>query len=206
MIAMLDEQTKVTKKGGTMRLGAQPCHWSWAPKRRGSTARSWSTNVTATATNSTTPIASGFRRRVLFQRAFPDGKLVEIIELAQHPFFIGSQFHPEFHSKPHQPHPLFKASSPRRSNGHAKKAHEGIYVMPETSIEKQRSAWWAEHYKPGMSVESLFRINEELIVLFPMTSEEREQRAEGLESVPEFVLWTVWHIGRSIASGSSSSA
>jgi CTP synthase len=33
---------------------------------------------------------------------------VEIIELPKHPFFIGSQFHPEFRSKPHQPHPLFK--------------------------------------------------------------------------------------------------
>jgi CTP synthase len=38
----------------------------------------------------------------------PDGKLVEIIELAKHPFFIASQFHPEFHSKPHQPHPFFR--------------------------------------------------------------------------------------------------
>ncbi len=37
-----------------------------------------------------------------------DGKLVEVIELADHPFFLASQFHPEFLSKPHQPHPLFK--------------------------------------------------------------------------------------------------
>ena len=36
------------------------------------------------------------------------GKLVEIIELPKHPFFIASQFHPEFHSKPHQPHPFFR--------------------------------------------------------------------------------------------------
>jgi CTP synthase len=44
----------------------------------------------------------------VFSGFTPDGKLVEIIELAKHPFFIASQFHPEFHSKPHQPHPLFK--------------------------------------------------------------------------------------------------
>ena len=37
-----------------------------------------------------------------------DGKLVEVIELAKHPFFLACQFHPEFHSKPHQPHPLFR--------------------------------------------------------------------------------------------------
>jgi CTP synthase len=44
----------------------------------------------------------------VFSGFTPDGKLVEIIELAKHPFFIASQFHPEFHSKPHQPHPLFR--------------------------------------------------------------------------------------------------
>ena len=44
----------------------------------------------------------------VFSGNSPDGKLVEVIELARHPFFIASQFHPEFHSKPHQPHPLFK--------------------------------------------------------------------------------------------------
>jgi CTP synthase len=44
----------------------------------------------------------------VFSGNSPDGKLVEVIELADHPFFIASQFHPEFHSKPHKPHPLFK--------------------------------------------------------------------------------------------------
>ena len=38
----------------------------------------------------------------------PDGKLVEVIELKNHPFFVGTQFHPEFKSKPSHPHPLFK--------------------------------------------------------------------------------------------------
>lgn len=41
--------------------------------------------------------------------ASPDGKLVELIELPGHPFFMGCQFHPEFQSKPDAPHPLFKA-------------------------------------------------------------------------------------------------
>ena len=39
----------------------------------------------------------------------PDGKLVEIAELANHPFMLGSQFHPEFLSRPNRPHPLFRA-------------------------------------------------------------------------------------------------
>jgi len=37
-----------------------------------------------------------------------DGELVEVIELKKHPFFVASQFHPEFKSKPHRPHPLFR--------------------------------------------------------------------------------------------------
>jgi len=44
----------------------------------------------------------------VFSGTSPDGKLVEVIELKDHPFFVASQFHPEFQSKPNQPHPLFK--------------------------------------------------------------------------------------------------
>jgi CTP synthase len=43
-----------------------------------------------------------------FSGSSPDGKLVEVIELPSHPFFIACQYHPEFQSKPDQPHPLFK--------------------------------------------------------------------------------------------------
>ena len=43
-----------------------------------------------------------------FSGASPDGKLIELIELPDHPFFMACQFHPEFQSKPDQPHPLFK--------------------------------------------------------------------------------------------------
>jgi CTP synthase len=52
----------------------------------------------------------------------PDGKLVEVIELKDHPFFVASQFHPEFQSKPHQPHPLFK--------GFIAAAHAKIHQKP----------------------------------------------------------------------------
>jgi CTP synthase len=109
VIAMLDEQTKVTAKGGTMRLGAQPCQLVVGSK----TAQLYGAFI----------IKERHRHRYEFNNVYrekfdkagfvlsgftPDGKLVEIIELANHPFYIASQFHPEFHSKPHQPHPLFK--------------------------------------------------------------------------------------------------
>ncbi len=46
---------------------------------------------------------------MVFSGTSPTGRLVEIMELRDHPFFVGSQFHPEFRSRPHRPHPLFHA-------------------------------------------------------------------------------------------------
>jgi CTP synthase len=109
VIAMLDSQTKVTKKGGTMRLGAQACQLVVGTK----TAQLYGAFVIKERHRHRYEFNNAYRER--FQKAefgfsghTPDGKLVEIIELVKHPFFIGSQFHPEFRSKPHQPHPLFK--------------------------------------------------------------------------------------------------
>jgi CTP synthase len=109
VIAMLDEQTRVTKKGGTMRLGAQPCQLVVGTKA----ARLYGAFVVNERHRHRYEFNNTYRERFekeefLFSGFTPDGKLVEIIELAKHPFFIASQFHPEFHSKPHQPHPLFK--------------------------------------------------------------------------------------------------
>jgi CTP synthase len=109
VIAMLDSQTKVTKKGGTMRLGAQPCQLLVGTK----TALLYGAFVIKERHRHRYEFNNAYRERFLkagfvFSGQTPDGKLVEIIELAEHPFFIGSQFHPEFRSKPHQPHPLFR--------------------------------------------------------------------------------------------------
>src|ERR1035441_10677848 len=108
VIAMLDGQTKVTKKGGTMGLGAQASQLVVGTK----TAQLYGAFVIKERHRHRYEFNNAYRER--FQKAdfvfsghTPDGKLVEIIELPRHPFFIGSQFHPEFRSKPHQPHPLF---------------------------------------------------------------------------------------------------
>ena len=109
VIAMLDEQTRVTKKGGTMRLGAQPCQLVVGTKA----AHLYGAFVVKERHRHRYEFNNAYREK--FQKAdftfaglTPDGKLVEIIELTKHPFFIASQFHPEFQSKPHQPHPLFR--------------------------------------------------------------------------------------------------
>src|SRR5512137_355649 len=123
VIAMLDEQTRVTKKGGTMRLGAQPCQLLVGTK----TARFYGAFVVKERHRHRFEFNNTYRERFekagfVFSGQTPDGKLVEIIEHPQHPFFIASQFHPEFQSKPHQPHPLFKGfigAAHLRSQGRA---------------------------------------------------------------------------------------
>jgi CTP synthase len=111
VIFKLRELVDVEELGGTMRLGAYPCVLN-----EGSQA--------AKAYHSTT-ISERHRHRYEFNQAefrkpmedkglaftgvSPDGTFVEIVELPDHPYFLGCQFHPEFKSKPLQPHPLFTA-------------------------------------------------------------------------------------------------
>ncbi len=108
VICLLDEQRSVTDKGGTMRLGAQP-----AKLRSGSkAAKCYGTEA----------ISERHRHRYEFNNAYrqqfeaggmvvvgtsPDGALVEVIEIPEHPWFVGVQYHPEFKSQPTRPHPLF---------------------------------------------------------------------------------------------------
>jgi len=109
VISLLDEQQGVTKKGGTMRLGAYPCRL--APGS--AAARAYDTDL----------ISERHRHRWEFNNAYkealegaglrvsgtsPDGSLVEISEIAGHPFMLGTQFHPELKSRPNRPHPLFR--------------------------------------------------------------------------------------------------
>ena len=61
-------------------------------------------------------------------------------------------------------------------------------TLPQTEIEKKRAAWWTEHVKQGMSFSEFVQLNEERIRLFPLTEEERKQRAKDMEGMVEFVL------------------
>jgi CTP synthase len=108
VICLLDEQRSITRKGGTMRLGAQP-----ARLVPGSRAHdSYQSDV----------ISERHRHRYEFNNAYRaqfealgmhvsgtslDGQLVEIVELGDHPWFVAVQFHPEFKSQPTTAHPLF---------------------------------------------------------------------------------------------------
>jgi CTP synthase len=110
VIAIMDNQRDVADKGGTMRLGAyiaQLAEGSQVAKIYGSTV-----------------VSERHRHRYEFNPAFrsrfdgsdfrcsgtsPDGRLVEFVELANHPYWIGTQAHPEFKSRPTKPAPLFDA-------------------------------------------------------------------------------------------------
>ncbi len=109
VICILEEQKEVTEKGASMRLG------TWETKlKKGSQAQKL---------YGTTKVNERHRHRYEFNHDYksefeknglqlvgtsPDGTLGEIVELKDHPFYIGVQFHPEFQSKPTAPHPLFK--------------------------------------------------------------------------------------------------
>lgn len=109
VIDLMESQRGVTDKGGTMRLGAYPCQLDSGSLSRRLYDRE--------------AISERHRHRYEFNPAFrggladaglaiagvsPDDRLVEIVELKDHPFFVGCQFHPEFKSRPRQAHPLFK--------------------------------------------------------------------------------------------------
>ena len=109
VITLLDEQKKTTRKGGTMRLGAQPCQLVMGTRAN----HVYGAFLVNERHRHRYEFNNAYREQFekagfVFSGTSPDGKLVEVIELKEHPFFIASQFHPEFQSKPDKPHPLFK--------------------------------------------------------------------------------------------------
>ncbi len=108
VIDLMPEQQDISDMGGTMRLGVYPCQLVPGTK--------------AAAAYGQEIVGERHRHRFEFNNAYrdllteaglvlsglsPDGRLVEIVELANHPWMVGSQFHPEFKSRPNRPHPLF---------------------------------------------------------------------------------------------------
>ncbi len=114
VITLMDAQRRVTDKGGTMRLGHYPCLLVPGTLAREAYSRSGGQDVEV--------VEERHRHRFEFNPAYrerlaeaglrisgesPDGRLVEIVELKDHPWFLGTQFHPELKSRPTRPHPLF---------------------------------------------------------------------------------------------------
>lgn len=109
VIDLMDEQVDVKDKGGTMRLGAYPCRL--APDSLASKA--YGTDEIQERHRHRFEFNNRFREQLSaagmrFSGLSPDGSLVEIVEIESHPWFLACQFHPEFQSKPVQPHPIFR--------------------------------------------------------------------------------------------------
>ncbi len=108
VISLMESQQHVTDMGGTMRLGAYPCRLA-----RGSKAAEIYGQPEVSERHRHRYEVSNTYRDLFVQHSMrlsglsPDGQLVEIVELANHPWFIGCQFHPELQSRPTRPHPLF---------------------------------------------------------------------------------------------------
>ncbi|MEI6971419.1 MAG: CTP synthase [bacterium] len=121
VIALMDAQKHITDKGGTMRLGAYECAMAAGTRAAGAYGKA--------------AVSERHRHRYEFNQEFkeqmekrglvssgvsPDGRLTEIIELGDHPWFVACQFHPEFQSTPLAAHPLFrefvKAAMGRKSD------------------------------------------------------------------------------------------
>ena len=141
IIYKLRELTGVEEMGGTMRLGAWPCMLQ--------------PDSLAARAYGQTEISERHRHRYEFNREYediltgaglritgttPDATYVEIVEIPTHPFFLGCQFHPEFKSKPLQPHPLFRefVGASYRNRLATKHAHEQTEQMEQPQGASER--------------------------------------------------------------------
>jgi CTP synthase len=109
VIALMDEQFAVVDLGGTMRLGSYPAMLTPGTQ----VATFYGTEVVSERHRHRYEVNSRYRSRLeaaglCCSGNSPDGRLVEFIELPGHPFWVGTQAHPEFKSRPERPHPLFR--------------------------------------------------------------------------------------------------
>ncbi len=120
VIDLMESQQGISKKGGTMRLGAYPCQIRPGTRM----AEAYQQSLISERHRHRYEFNNQFREEMeqagmVISGTSPSGELVETVEIPDHPFYVGVQFHPEFKSRPNRAHPLFKAfiaASKKRSN------------------------------------------------------------------------------------------
>jgi len=110
VIDLMPEQRDISEMGGTMRLGVYPCHLAPGTKA----AAAYGQEIVGERHRHRFEFNNDYRELLteaglVLSGLSPDGRLVEIVELSDHPWMVGTQFHPEFKSRPNRPHPLFCA-------------------------------------------------------------------------------------------------
>jgi CTP synthase len=108
VIDLMPDQRGVLEKGGTMRLGAYPC----SLEKDTIAAEVYGASLVSERHRHRYEVANKYRERMVqaglvLSGTSPDQRLVEMVELREHPYFVGCQFHPEFKSRPQSAHPLF---------------------------------------------------------------------------------------------------
>jgi len=169
VIDLMPEQLKIKEKGGSMRLGAYPCTLQ-------KNSKTWSIYKQE-------HISERHRHRFELNNQYrdalkdsgltvagtsPDNKLVEVIEITEHPWFIGVQFHPEFKSRPGTPHPLF-ASFVRAAREYRdrRKHQKGTDQKLVKEVKKPRSGQKVESTAPGKNGKSTGSQNSSQVNLLP---------------------------------------
>lgn len=138
VIDLMEEQKKVTTKGGTMRLGAFPCDL----KPGSLAANIYGKSQVSERHRHRYEFNNQFRQMMEEAGMIPSGKnpatdLVEIIEIPDHPFFIGSQFHPELKSTVENPHPLFVHFIRAAKAFSEQKKLQPSFIIPETVAHQE---------------------------------------------------------------------
>ena len=122
VIALMPEQDGVEDIGGTLRLGSYPC----TLKKDSLAYRLYGTDSICERHRHRYEVNNDYRKALsengmLLSGISPDGRIVEMVELPEHPFFIGTQGHPELKSRPNRPHPLFAGFVGAALDRHEKK-------------------------------------------------------------------------------------
>ncbi|HUP27044.1 MAG TPA: CTP synthase [Chloroflexia bacterium] len=144
VIDIMPDQRDIADMGGTMRLGSYPCNLVPGTKA----ARAYGEPVVYERHRHRFEFNNAYRERMqeaglILSGLSPDGRLVEVIELRDHPWFVATQAHPELKSRPTRPHPLFRdfvkavrayahSGSVQHSNGH----HEEAVPGEQTAVRK----------------------------------------------------------------------
>jgi CTP synthase len=110
VIDLMPDQRSIADMGGTMRLGLYPCELQPGTQA----AKAYGKDLVNERHRHRFELNNSYRSMLtsggmVFSGMSPDDRLVEIAEIADHPFMVATQFHPEFLSRPNRPHPLFVA-------------------------------------------------------------------------------------------------
>jgi CTP synthase len=149
VIDIMPDQRDLADMGGTMRLGLYPCNLVPGTKA----ARAYGESVVYERHRHRFEFNNAYRERMheaglLVSGLSPDGRLVEIIELRDHPWFVASQFHPELKSRPTRPHPLFRdfvKAVRAYADSHDEQGEQGDKHAPSTGpLREQTEAYTAQ--------------------------------------------------------------